>query len=218
MTKTIIAIAGFKGSGKDTVGDHLCGTHGFKSTSFAKPLKRALCEMFGWKHHMMQGKTAASRAWREQPDEFWSAQFGKPTTPRHIMQHFGTEVVRKHLLDKFWISSTKQELQNSVTSMVITDARFKNELDMVKQMGGVTIRVIRGSEPEWFNKAAWLNKHPTWLKKILGLMLPEVTAVHVSERDWIGWEFDYTIHNDGDLDQLYAQVDQIMKQIDNLPG
>jgi len=88
----------------------------------------------------------------------------------------------------------------------------------VKQMEGVTIRVIRGDEPEWFHKAVWLNKQPTWMKPIMSWMLPEVTSVHVSERDWIGWEFDYTIHNDGDLLQLHAQIDQIMEQIDKLPG
>lgn len=213
MTKLIIAIAGFKGSGKDTVGTHLAKNHEFQTTSFAQPLKQALCEMFGWKRAMLEGKTAASRTWREQPDEFWSQQFGKTVTPRHIMQHFGTDVVRQHLLDHFWISSTKKEIMNISHHVVITDARFKNELTMVKDMGGITIRVVRGDEPAWFGKASWLNKQPKILKPLLSWLLPEVTAVHESERDWIGWNFDYTIQNDQDLDHLKTQVDQIVEQI-----
>ena len=218
MTKTIIAIAGFKGSGKDTLGSYLSKNHGFQTTSFAKPLKRALCEMFGWKRQMLEGTTAASRAWREQPDEFWSNQFGKPVTPRFIMQNFGTDVVRKHMLDGFWVSATKKEIMQTVTSVVVTDARFKNELAMVKELNGITIRVVRGDEPEWFEKAAWLNQQHEFLKPMLGWFLPEVTAVHASERDWIGWNFDYTVYNDGDLDHLYAQIEKIMEKINKLPG
>jgi hypothetical protein len=213
MTKLIIAIAGFKGSGKDTVGAHLAKNHDFEATSFAKPLKRALCEMFGWKRHMLEGKTAASRTWREQPDEFWSEQFGETITPRYIMQYFGTDVVRKHMLDSFWINSTKKEIMNISQHVVITDARFQNELSMVKHMGGITIRVVRGPEPEWFEKAAWLNKQPKFLKPMLGWLLPEVTAVHESERDWIGWNFDYTIQNDQDLAHLISQVNHIVDEI-----
>ena len=38
--------------------------------------------------------------------------------------------------------------------------------------------------------------------------------VHSSEWDWIGSEIDFTINNDGTLEELYASIDNI---IDKLP-
>jgi hypothetical protein len=47
-------------------------------------------------------------------------------------------------------------------------------------------------------------------------MLPEVAAVHISERDWIGWQFDYVIHNDGDLNQLQTSIDAIVAELEQV--
>lgn len=216
MSKThIIAIAGFKGSGKDTIGVILKRKYGFTNTSFAKSLKNALCAMFGWQPAMMEGITPESRQWREQPDPYWSAQFQRPITPRNMMQEFGTEVVRGNLLDTFWISATRKELINISypKSVVVTDARFRNELDMIKSLNGITIRVVRNAEPQWFLQAVKVNKHKGWVKKALLCIYPQVKKIHPSERDWIGYEFDYIIYNDGTLTDLEKQIDHIMDQL-----
>jgi hypothetical protein len=217
MTKKhIIAIAGFKGSGKDTVGMHLRKQHGFATTSFALNLKKAVCAMFGWKPSMLEGTTEVSRQWREQPDPYWSTVLGRTVTPRSIMQTVGTDVIRRKFFDNFWVASTSLQLQNSAGSIAVTDARFKNELSMIKQLGGHTVLVCRGSQPSWYNKAAWLNRQPRWLQPLLLFMLPEVAAVHISERDWIGWQFDYVIHNDGDLNQLQTSIDAIVAELEQV--
>ena len=212
--KHIVAIAGFKGSGKDTVGNHLRKNHGFATTSFARNLKQAVCVMFGWKPSMLEGSTAASRQWREQPDTYWSEVLGKTVTPRSIMQTVGTDVIRGKFYDNFWVASTRLVLQNTAASTAVTDARFRNELSMIKQLGGHTILVCRGSNPSWYAQAEWLNRQPQWLRPLLLWLLPEVAAVHVSERDWIGWQFDYVINNNGDLDQLHARIDEIVAELD----
>ena len=208
----IIAIAGFKGSGKDTIGEILKKKYGFASTSFAKSLKNALCAMFGWQPHMMEGISPESRQWREQPDPYWSAQFNRNITPRNMMQEFGTEVVRGNLLDSFWISATKKELVNISypKSVVVTDARFRNELNMIRSLNGITIRVVRNTEPAWFAQAERVNKHSGWIKKALLWIYPQVRKIHPSERDWIGYDFDYIVYNNGTLADLEKQIDQIM--------
>lgn len=38
----VIAISGWKGSGKDTAADHLVNVHGYKKLSFAEPLKQSV--------------------------------------------------------------------------------------------------------------------------------------------------------------------------------
>jgi hypothetical protein len=84
--KQIIALVGFQGSGKDTVGNILKNEYGFCTTSFAKPLKAALSDMFGWDPSLLEGITPESRSWREMPDPFWSEHFHKPIIPRFMMQ------------------------------------------------------------------------------------------------------------------------------------
>jgi hypothetical protein len=101
----LIGLVGLIGSGKDTVAERLVTDHGFKRDSFAKSLKDAVGNIFGWDRLMLEGQTTESRAWREQPDAFWSEKFGRPITPRWVLQHFGTEVMRGNMLDSIWVDS-----------------------------------------------------------------------------------------------------------------
>lgn len=130
-----------------------------------------------------------------------------------MMQEFGTRVVRGHLLDQFWISSMKKELttHGSGKCIVVTDARFVNELNMIKSLDGITIRVVRSDDPPWFARAAKINKYSGWRKKLALWFSPTVKKVHASERDWIGYNFDYIVYNDGTLEDLETQIDAIMK-------
>ena len=130
--KKIIALVGFKGSGKDTVGNSLRNC-GYETTSFAKPVKAALCEMFGWESSMLDGLTPESRRWRETPDPFWTEHFHKKITPRYMMQHFATDIVRDKLKSDFWTLRCRKILESSNTNIVITDARFVNEINMVRE-------------------------------------------------------------------------------------
>ena len=78
----LVGVVGLIGSGKDTVAERLVQEHNFKKDSFAKSLKDAVSSMFNWDREMLEGKTDESRAWREQPDVFWSKKFNKDVTPR----------------------------------------------------------------------------------------------------------------------------------------
>lgn len=212
--RKIVALSGFKGCGKDTVGQIFCEKLGFKAVSFAQPLKAALCNMCGWNPHMLQGQTPQSRMWREQTDIFWSKQFGRPLTPRMIMQEFGTDIVRCHMLDNFWTASTQKLIEDlAPASIVVTDARFPNELNMVKSLGGHTIRIQRDMDPEWFDKAAAINKsHFIW-KKLQLMFDPHLKKLHPSEREWIGYDFDHVIFNNSSLQHLERQIFELHDQM-----
>jgi hypothetical protein len=90
----LIGLVGLIGSGKDTVAERLVSHHGFRRDSFARSLKDAVSSIFGWDRNLVEGNTKESRAWREQPDAFWSEKFGREVTPRWVLQYFGTEVCR----------------------------------------------------------------------------------------------------------------------------
>ena len=133
----IIGICGLIGSGKDTVAQTLIDNHNFVKTSFADRLKDAVAVMFSWDRELLDGKTDESRAWREQKDEFWSAETGREITPRLVLQEFGTECMRVGFFDGIWVSLTKQHLlQNKDKNFVITDVRFPNEAKMILESVG----------------------------------------------------------------------------------
>ena len=49
-----------------------------------------------------------------------------------------------------------------------------------------------------------------WIKKALLWIYPQVRKIHPSERDWIGYDFDYIVYNNGTLADLEKQIDHIM--------
>ena len=194
----LIGVVGLIGSGKGTVADRLEDKHGFRKDSFAKSLKDAVSCMFNWDREMLEGKTESSRHWREQPDKFWSAKFGKPVTPRWVLQHFGTEVMRQNMHDAIWIDSCLMRYNGTPT--VIADTRFQNELKRIQKSGGKLILVKRGELPSREDM--------------------EAKGAHKSEWDWMGWNFDFVIENNGSKEDLFAKVDELIvsNKISNTPA
>ena len=209
----VISLSGFKGSGKDTAALIMQSKMPFEGLSFAAPLKEALAAMFGWPRELLDGTTPESRQWRETPDIYWSDQFGHTVTPRFTLQHFGTDVVRQHMLDNFWIAAVQKQIQNSHNNIIVTDARFPNELDMVRKLGGITVRIKRGAEPWWYHPSVRLNKLPRWLARAELFFRPKLRNVHVSERAWIGYSFDYEIENNGSLVDLEQKIEELLQKI-----
>jgi len=193
----LIGVVGLIGSGKDTVSKRLEQKHGFRRDSFAKSLKDAVSAMFNWDREMLEGNGEDSRRWREQPDEFWSKKFGKTVTPRWVLQHFGTEVMRQHMHDAIWIDSCLSRYDGRPT--VISDTRFQNELKTIKENKGQIILVKRGELP---TREQMQDK-----------------GAHKSEWDWMGWKFDHVIDNDGTKEDLYKKVDDLVvsNKISNPP-
>ena len=190
----LIGIVGLIGSGKDTAAQRLVDKHGYRRDSFAKSLKDAVAAMFNWDREMLEGNTKQSREWREQPDAFWSRQFGKDVTPRWVLQYFGTEVMRGQMYDAIWVDSCLGRYDGKPT--VISDTRFPNEVDQIRARGGKIIRVKKGADPEWFTNYVEGNIQPT--------------GVHSSEYVWARSEFDHIIENDGTIDDLYAKIDDLI--------
>ena len=206
----IIGFVGFIGSGKDTAADYLVNFHGFRRDSFANTLKDAVAAVFGWDRVLLEGRTKEAREWREQRDEWWSDRLGKDITPRHILQYWGTEVCRQGFHDDIWIASLENKMRKTGDNIVISDVRFPNEIKAIKNAGGQVVRVVRGADPEWYQDAWNMNQGPTNMSWSISKMRMEQRKIHASETAWIGKGIDLEIDNNGSIDQLFAQIKNLV--------
>jgi hypothetical protein len=199
----IIGVCGLIGAGKDTVADYLVNVHEFRRDSFAATLKDAVSAVFGWDRDMLEGRTKSSREWREQVDPWWSQRLGIPQlSPRWVLQQWGTNVLRQGFHDDIWIASVENKIRNSSDDVVISDCRFPNEIDAIRSAGGIVVRVVRGKDPSWFDQA---RSH-----LMSGNDLPD-DAPHSSEWAWAATEFDYIVDNNGSMDELYIQLNDLVR-------
>lgn len=207
----IIGICGFIGSGKDTVADYLTNFHEFRRESFANSLKDAVAQVFGWDRTMLEGRTKQAREWREQVDPWWADRLKMPElTPRWVLQHWGTEVCRHGFHDDIWIASLENKLRHSQDDVVISDCRFPNEIAAIKRANGLVVRVVRGPEPEWYDAALAFNRGENGnMRWATGKLQLARLKIHASETAWVGTEFDAVLNNNGSLDDLYLQIQQL---------
>jgi hypothetical protein len=198
----IIGIIGYKGVGKDTVGNYLV-EQGYVKLSFADSLKDVVAGIFGWDRELLSGSTHTSRTWREEPDLWWNEQldweskYGRVLTPRHVLQIIGTDVMRNNFFDTIWIKSLERKLKNW-DNVVITDCRFQNELELITRHQGKVIRIVRGEKPEWEDLA--INT-----PELMPIQYPNV---HQSEWDWLDSHYD-AVYNNSTLVDLYNQIDEL---------
>lgn len=189
----IIGICGLIGSGKDTIAGHLISEHNFEKISFADKLKDAVAEMFEWDRELLDGKTEQSRFWREQVDQYWTAETGRTITPRLVLQEFGTECMRDGFFDGIWVSLTKKKIiENPHKNFVIPDVRFPNEAKMLHEVNGQVWRVKRGQDPAWFTEYVEYDVEPK--------------DVHPSEWAWAKTKFTRVFENNGTIKELTNRV------------
>jgi len=207
----IIGLVGLKGSGKDTAGNYISEKYSFQKDSFASTLKDIVSCMFGWDREMLEGETPESRKAREEIDEWWSDQLGMQWTPRYALQYIGTDILRQKFFDAIWVKSLeKRVLENLDKNLVITDIRFPNELSTLSLYPFVSIRIIRGDLPEWYSVACKANSGD---EEAMQIMKTKYKDVHASEYALAGHDTDYTIYNNGSLEDLYRSIDNIMVTI-----
>ena len=207
----IIGVAGFIGSGKDTIADYLITFKGFKRMSYAGPLKDAVSSIFGWDRELLEGTTKYSREWRDQVDPWWAERLDiKHLTPRWVLQQWGTEVGRRAFHDDIWIASIENQLRDVKDNIVISDCRFPNELKSIKRMGGITIRVFRGDNPKWYDAAVAINKGYYTIGYNEARKVLEEHNVHASEYSSVGLDYDYYVDNSGTVDDLHRRIDSII--------
>lgn len=198
----IVGISGLIGSGKDTVADYLVKHYGFVRDSWAASLKDAVAKVFDWDRTLLEGLTDEARIWREQVDPWWANRLEMPhLTPRWILQYWGTDVCRVGFHDDIWVASVESRLSKTNQNVVISDCRFINELHSIKRMGGITVRMKRGPDPDWIEER---------LTDIESFKL-KYPHVHASEYSIVGEKHDVVIYNNGTIHQLHSKINDLLQ-------
>lgn len=208
----IVGISGFIGCGKSTVADQLTNEYGFRRDSFAASLKDACAVLFDWPRHLIEGDTKESREWREQIDTWWSEKLDIPRfSPRLALQLIGTDTLRNHFNPGIWFMTVENRIRkNPDQHVVISDVRFPNEIQFIKDHNGILININRGPAPVWYETALMANKGNSLAKEA---MIKTYSSAHASEWSWIGAKFDFVINNDSTIEFLDTQIKEVITKI-----
>lgn len=194
----ILGLCGFQGAGKDTFANYLVDKHKFIKFNFASAVKDILSLLFGWDRKLLEGDTIESREFRERIDRWWSNKLNiKDLTPRKILQLIGTDLFRKHFNSEIWVNVIEKKILtqleiNPKSNIIISDCRFPNEINMLKNLGSKLIHIER--------------ELPTWFTRYKsGEDCVEVLELHESETSWIRQEFNYIIKNNYKTKNLFEK-------------
>ncbi len=125
----LIGVTGKAGVGKSTTAQVLVRDHGFVCVPFAGPLKKMLSAL-GLSDAELYGDM------KEVVNQF----FGQ--TPRHMMQTLGTDWGREMIHPAIWLKAWELEASKH-EKVIVDDVRFMNEVDLIKSLNGMVIRLDR---------------------------------------------------------------------------
>ena len=125
---------------------------------------------------------------KEVEDEFWGF------TPRWALQVSGTEAMRKNIDPEIWAKTIYRRFRQDPRHVIIGDLRFPNEIAMIKKMGGYTVRIDRDVDLD-----ASQDKHSS------------ETSFDNCDTKW-----DFTIDNNGTLDELKFKVKLIVNEVGHI--
>ena len=197
---TVVGIVGSAGVGKSTVAQILEYRYGFVTFNFADDLKLTLHRWFDIPFDVLFG-----------PSEKKNAHF------RAMMQHLGTDFARTYDPD-IWVRLFMRRLNTYVTTgldplglvealttqmhpprIAIGDIRFPNEAEAIAAIpGGHVIRITKENPKPSTDMSEEQRQHSSETSQSL------IPLEHI----------EHTLYNDGSMDQLAAQVFNILSRME----
>jgi len=160
----------------------------------------------------------------------WQTAYKSVLTPRLLLQLLGTECGRNIIHPNIWVNSLMSKYKakgsdnngfvtnvnpegmtltwqpmiltepNMFPNWIITDTRFPNELKAVKDKGGISIRVNREIKHQVESLGGTTDVPKGH----------QLANQHESETALDNATFDYTINNDGTIEELILKVKEIL--------
>lgn len=174
----LIGITGRKQAGKDTLAARLTAAHGFTPVAFADPMRDMALAL----DPLVDGHYRLSELVKAQG---WDVAKESCYEVRRTLQRLGTEAGRGVLGESVWVDAAMRRVDAIDGSVVVTDVRFPNEADAIREAGGIIVRVTRPGQ-------------------VLG-------DTHPSETSMDGYPVHVEVTNDGTIEQLWAAADVIAR-------
>ena len=200
----LIGISGKMGSGKDTLSivmnyiadDNAPDSIGrwtqdvddfaYKNKKYSEKLKYMVCFLIGCSRSDLEDREFKEKELGEEWDGL---------TPRKLLQLLGTEAGRQIIHPNIWVNALFADHENNKSEWlsatnskwIVTDVRFPNEANIIKEKGGIMIRINR---PQYLDNGLVIRKNE-----------------HLSETSLDEYDkFDYVIENDGTVQDLIDKV------------
>lgn len=176
---SIIGISGKIGAGKDTLAAAIIKSDKrFVQKSFAFKLKQIVSIISG-----TSIEDNLSQEGKKKVSKIFNLSLGE------MQQIIGTRVFRDNFDEQVWIKALFSDYNHETDYWVISDVRFKNEANFVKQMGGLLVRIE--GDPAKIRENS--NRDLT----------------HPSETDLDNYEgFDFKYHNVESLESLESFIQE----------
>jgi hypothetical protein len=151
----IFAFAGRRQVGKDSCYKIICDLlpgKKIRRIALADPVKYFCQDYFRVPEKRLWGSNFEKEKWIGKAIDFFDSHVCKefdldpdePIGSRQLLQFVGTEIFRKKIKNNFWIDLCIKRIQKSQADIIcITDVRFENELEAIKNIGGKTIKLYR---------------------------------------------------------------------------
>jgi dephospho-CoA kinase len=189
---TIIGLTGLKGSGKSTVANYITNNYNFSEYALADPIKK-IAMIFGFSEKDVYGS-------QEDKNKI-NDNLG--LCARDFLQKFGTEICRNSLKKNIpnfnlgdsgiiWIKLMEDFINKNINKdIVISDVRFIDEMKSIKKYpNSIIIKIIRPIQNSDNKKDKFL--------------------LHSSESSINEINADFTIMNNGDINDLYKKINNIL--------
>lgn len=126
------------------------------------------------------------------PDGTFDGMHQYGMTVREFLQKLGNDALRFKLHQAVWTNALFSEFTPEC-NWVISDMRYPNEAECIKDRGGIVVRIVRPSNP-----------------------YPEST--HISETALDDYKFDYEIKNEGTIEDLVIKAGALLMLANNQDG
>lgn len=117
-----------------------------------------------------------------------NVSYSQKMSVRNLLQKVGTDGIRNCVHPNTWINALFVDYVDRSSNWIITDTRFRNEVEAISKLNGITIKVYRG---------------------ITDVVIDE----HPSECDLNTYRFHHVLHNNSDIYSLMVEVRTLLQTL-----
>ncbi len=205
MPRTLFLICAQLQTGKNEFGEVLrkavCGTQ----LAFSNPVKEAAIALLGMPSAVAYGGEAERRSWKrycKNRETCPNATHEACTDAREWLQWVGTELGRAQIHPAVWIHRLMERAPGFLGDVIVTDARFKNELGLDDHPG---IEAANDVLERPYRIVKIRIKRPGHQNELGHASEKEQTEIPDSE-------FDEVVVNDGTLKDLESKAKNIARK------